>query len=81
MVELKIDRRQLLKLGISAGVLATMPLKNVVLADAVSDELLTFVSDDSLPVDAARTSARCVCWGWTRPSLKDTWRRQSGRRA
>ena len=55
MAELKIDRRQLLKLGISAGVLATLPFKNVVLADAVSDELLSFVSDDSLPVDATRT--------------------------
>ena len=51
MAELTINRRQLLKLGISSGVLAAMPFRNVVLADEVSDTLLEFVSGSDLPVN------------------------------
>ncbi len=51
----KIDRRQLLKLGISSAVLATIPLNNIVLADDVTGRLLEFVSGSDLPVDDKRT--------------------------
>ena len=55
MARLNIDRRQLLKIGISSGVLAAMPFKNIVLADAVNDKLLEYVSDSDRPVDEQRT--------------------------
>ena len=57
MNKLSIDRRQLLKLGISSTVLATMSFNNIVLADDVTDRLLDFVSDSELPIDNKKTGA------------------------
>lgn len=48
-----IDRRKLIKLGISASVLATLPATRIVLADDVSDALLQFVGESESPVDSA----------------------------
>lgn len=55
MSELKIDRRQLLRLGLSSGVLASLPLACISLNDEDSAELLRFVSDSASPVDEMRT--------------------------
>ena len=55
MNKLSIDRRQLLKLGISSTVLATMSFNNFVLADVATDRLLEYVSDSDLPVDDRKT--------------------------
>jgi len=53
--KLFIDRRQLLKLGLSSGVLASLPFACVSLDNDDSAELLRFVSDSDVPVDATRT--------------------------
>lgn len=55
MSELHIDRRRLLKLGISTGVLATLPFACISLRDDATSELLRFVSDSGIPVDPVRT--------------------------
>lgn len=55
MSKLRIDRRQLLKLGLSSGVLASLPFACISLNDDDSVELLQFVSDADLPVDETRT--------------------------
>lgn len=55
--EFKIDRRKLIKLGFSAGVLATLPSVRMVFADDVSDALLQFVSESESPLDSARTGS------------------------
>lgn len=52
---LKIDRRALLKLGLSTGVLASVPLAGCVVADSTNDYLLEFVSDSEVPVNSDRT--------------------------
>ena len=52
---LKIDRRALLKLGLSTGVLASVPLAGCVVADSTNDYLLEFVSDSEVPVNSQRT--------------------------
>ena len=57
MNKLSIDRRQLLKLGISSSILATMSFNNIVLADDVTGRLLEFVSDSDLPVGKTKTGA------------------------
>jgi hypothetical protein len=57
METLNIDRRQFLKLGLSSGVLAVLPLACVELPDDEFGELLKFVSDSSLPVNANRTGS------------------------
>ncbi len=49
-----IDRRQLLKIGISYGVLATLPFGCSSLDDDIVNELLTFVSDSDLPFNEKR---------------------------
>ena len=51
MINLKIDRRQFIKIGISSGVLAALPLGCSTLEDDVVSELLKFVSDSGLPVN------------------------------
>ncbi len=55
MSKLQIDRRQLLKLGLSSGVLASLPFACISLTQDDSAELLRFISDSDLPVDATRT--------------------------
>ena len=55
MSKLLIDRRQLLKLGLSSGVLASLPLACVSLKEDDSAELLRFIGDSDLPVDPTRT--------------------------
>ncbi len=50
-----IDRRQLLKMGLSYGVLATLPFGCSALDDDIVNELLTFVSDSRLPFNGKRT--------------------------
>ena len=57
MNDQNIDRRLLLKLGISSSVLAAMSFSNIVLADDVTGRLLEFVSDSDFPVDGKRTGA------------------------
>ncbi len=52
---LKIDRRALLKLGLSTGVLASVPLAGCVVADSTNDYLLEFVSDSEAPINSQRT--------------------------
>jgi len=52
---LKIDRRALLKLGFSTGVLASVPLAGCVIADSTNDYLLEFVSDSEVPVNSDLT--------------------------
>ena len=53
--KIEIDRRALLKLGLSTGVLASLPLAGCIIADATSDYLLELVSDSDLPIDPTRT--------------------------
>ena len=53
--KLEIDRRALLKLGLSTGVLARLPLAGCIIADATSDYLLEIVSTSDLPIDPTRT--------------------------
>ena len=55
MQKLEIDRRALLKLGLSTGVLASLPLAGCFIADATSDYLLEAVSTSDLPIDPTRT--------------------------
>ena len=50
-----IDRRQLLKLGLSSGVLASLTFACISLQDDNSAALLRFVSDSELPFDGTRT--------------------------
>ena len=52
---LKIDRRALLKLGLSTGALASVPLAACIVADSTNEFLLEFVSDSELPVNSNRT--------------------------
>ena len=52
---LKIDRRALLKLGLSTGVLASLPLAGCTVEDSTNDYLLEFVSDSEFPVNSDRT--------------------------
>ena len=52
---LRIDRRTLLKLGISTGVLASVPLAGCTIANSTSDFLLEFISDSEIPVNSDRT--------------------------
>ena len=52
---LSVDRRTLLKLGISTGVLASVPLAGCTVALSTRDFLLDFVSDSEMPVDRDRT--------------------------
>ena len=52
---LRIDRRSLLKLGISTGVLASVPLAGCTIANSTSDFLLEFISDSEIPVNSDRT--------------------------
>jgi len=55
--EFKFDRRKLIKLGFSAGVLATLPTAGCVFADDVTETLLQFASDSDSPVDSALTGS------------------------
>jgi hypothetical protein len=55
MNTLTIDRRQLIKMGLSAGVLAALPFGCIELDDDDAGRLLEFVSDSDLPVDEKRT--------------------------
>jgi hypothetical protein len=55
MSKLYIDRRHLLKLGLSSGVLASLPFACISLTQDDSAELLQFASDSDLPVDETRT--------------------------
>ncbi len=55
MSKLYIDRRQLLKLGLSSGVLASMPFACIPVTQDDSAGLLQFISDSDLPVDGTRT--------------------------
>ena len=57
MTELKIDRRQLILMGLSSSVLAAIPLGCVKLGNDEADELLQFVSNSRSPVDAKRTGS------------------------
>ena len=57
MTELKIDRRQLIRMGLSSSVLATLPLGCVMLGNDETDELLQFGSNSRAPVDAKRTGS------------------------
>ena len=52
---LRVDRRTLLKLGMSTGVLASVPLAGCAVALSTRDFLLEFVSDSEMPVDSDRT--------------------------
>ena len=51
----KIDRRSLLKLGLSASVVASMPLGCVVLDSDETDALLEHIGDSELPLNPDRT--------------------------
>jgi len=55
MTELKIDRRQLIRMGLSSGVLASLPFACISLQDDDSATLLRFVSDSDLPLDGTQT--------------------------
>ena len=55
MINLSIDRRQFIKIGISSGVLAALPFGCSELDDDVVSEFLKFVSDSGLPVNEMRT--------------------------
>lgn len=50
-----IDRRQLVKLGFSTSVLASLPYAGIALASDESDEFLQFVSDSDAPFDSSQT--------------------------
>ena len=52
---LRVDRRTLLKLGISTGVLASVPLAGCAITGSTSDFLLEFISDSDIPVNSDRT--------------------------
>ena len=55
MTELKIDRRRLLQLGISSGLLAALPIGCVRLGEEETASLTGFISDSPLPIDPERT--------------------------
>jgi hypothetical protein len=55
MIRLEIDRRQLLKMGLSTGLLATLPMGCVRLSDEEASALFDFVGNSDLPVDPERT--------------------------
>jgi hypothetical protein len=55
MSTLYIDRRRLLQLGLSSGVLAALPFGCISLTQDDSTELLRFVSDAEGPLDPTRT--------------------------
>jgi len=55
MINLSIDRRQFIKIGISSGVLAALPFGCSGLDDDIVSEFLNFVSDSGLPVNEKRT--------------------------
>ena len=55
MNTLYIDRRCLLKLGLSSSVLASLPFACISLTRDVSAEFLQFISNSDLPVDEMRT--------------------------
>jgi hypothetical protein len=55
MSTLYIDRRRLLKLGLSSSVLAALPFGCVPLTQDGSAELLRVISDSDAPVDPTRT--------------------------
>ena len=50
-----VDRRTLLKLGISSGVLASVPLSGCTVALSTRDFPLEFISDSEIPVNSGRT--------------------------
>ncbi len=52
---LRVDRRTLLKLGISTGVLASVPLAGCAITGSASDFMLEFISDSEIPVNSDRT--------------------------
>ena len=52
--EFKFDRRKLLKMGFSAGVIATLPAAGCVFADDVTDALLQFVSESDSPIESSK---------------------------
>ena len=55
MINLSIDRRQFIKIGISSGVLGALPFGCGELDDGITSEFLKFVSDSGLPVNEKRT--------------------------
>ena len=55
--KLEIDRRALLKLGLSTGVLASLSLAGCIITNSTSDYLLKIVSDSDLPIDPTRTGS------------------------
>ncbi len=55
MYNQNVDRKQLLKIGVSYGVRATLPFGCSELEDGVVSEFLKFVSDSRLPVNEKRT--------------------------
>ncbi len=52
---MKIDRRRLLKLGISASVLASFPLAGSRATEAISTQLLQVISDTKSPINRTAT--------------------------
>jgi len=55
MIQLKIDRRQLIRMGVCSGLLAALPVGCVRLGEEDAVSILGFVSDSALPVDPGRT--------------------------
>jgi hypothetical protein len=55
MTELKIDRRRLLKLGISSGLLAALPVGCVRLGEEEAASLTGLIGDSPLPTDPEKT--------------------------
>jgi hypothetical protein len=56
-IEAQIDRRQLVKLGLSASMIATLPLAGITLAGNSSEKLLRHIGDSDLPIDDSLTGA------------------------
>lgn len=54
LIELEIDRRGLLRMGLSAGLLAALPAGCVRLRDGDASVLLEIVGDAELPIDPER---------------------------
>ena len=50
-----IDRRSLLHWGLSAGVLASLPLGRLSIAQTVEASLLEFVGAERLPINASNS--------------------------
>jgi len=55
MDKLFIDRRKLLKLGLSASAIAFLPFGCLTLSDSKKDEFLRVISDSELPVNPNQT--------------------------